>query len=92
LCSVPHLQNGLNYATLKIKTFSQQPSTMNTQQLLDVIEKLSPELQQQLYDLAISLDQQSPIKQRTVGEYVDKIRLHPDFNNPLPDEFWLGTE
>ena len=65
---------------------------MNTQQLLDVIEKLSPELQQQLYDLAISLDQQSPIKQRTVGEYVDKIRLHPDFNNPLPDEFWLGTE
>jgi len=65
---------------------------MNSQQLLDVIEKLPPELQQQLYDLAVSLDKQSPIQQRTVGEYVGKIRLHPDFNNSLSDKFWLGTE
>lgn len=29
-------------------------------------------------------------KQRTVGEYLGKIRMADDFNAPLPDNFWLG--
>lgn len=27
---------------------------------------------------------------RTVGEYKNKIRISADFDEPLPDEFWLG--
>ncbi len=27
---------------------------------------------------------------RTVGEYIGKIKISDDFNDPLPDEFWLG--
>jgi len=28
--------------------------------------------------------------QRTVGEYVGRIRMADDFNAPLPDGFWTG--
>jgi len=27
---------------------------------------------------------------RTVGEYIGKIKISDDFNDSLPDEFWLG--
>ena len=29
-------------------------------------------------------------EQRTVGEYVGKIKMADDFTAPLPDSFWLG--
>lgn len=28
--------------------------------------------------------------ERTVGEYIDKIKVNDDFTDPLPDEFWIG--
>lgn len=28
--------------------------------------------------------------ERTVGEYIGKIKISDDFTDPLPDEFWLG--
>jgi hypothetical protein len=27
---------------------------------------------------------------RTFGEYIGKIKMSEDFNEPLPDTFWLG--
>lgn len=29
-------------------------------------------------------------KQRSVGEYAGKIVIHDDFDDPMPDSFWLG--
>lgn len=29
-------------------------------------------------------------EKRTFGEYIGKIRMSDDFNEPLPDIFWLG--
>jgi len=65
---------------------------MNTQQLLHTIERLPMEQQQQVHDFVVHLSKQQipSIRQRTVGEYVDQIRIYPDFDNPLPDGFWLG--
>ena len=66
---------------------------MQSQQLLNEIEILPPELQKQVSDFVLFLRKQQQkqlIKQRTVGEYSDQIVIHDDFNDPLPDEFWLG--
>ncbi len=60
---------------------------MNSQQLLNKIEILPPELQKQVYDFVLFLYRQQQqkqfIKKRTVGEYKDKIRIHEDFDDPL---------
>jgi hypothetical protein len=29
-------------------------------------------------------------QKRTFGEYIGKIKMSEDFNEPLPDTFWLG--
>lgn len=28
-------------------------------------------------------------QQRNFGQYAGKIRIHPSFDEPLPDDFWL---
>lgn len=33
---------------------------------------------------------QQPPQKRVLGLNQGKIRISDDFNNPLPDEFWLG--
>ncbi len=65
---------------------------MNTQQLLHTIEGLPMEQQQQVHDFVVHLSKQQilSIRQRTVGEYIDQIRICPDFDTPLPDSFRLG--
>ena len=66
---------------------------MNTQQMLFQYEILQPELQKQVVDFMnflIKQQQKQTIQKRTVGEYKNKIRISADFNEPLPDEFWLG--
>lgn len=68
---------------------------MHSQELLQEIEILPPELQKQVSDFVIFLrkqQQKQSIKKRTVGEYKDKIVLHDDFDAPLADEFWLGEK
>lgn len=62
--------------------------------LLQEIEVLSPERQQQVFDLVTSLRRQQPkvIKKRTVGEYKNEIMIHDDFDEPLSDDFWLGEQ
>lgn len=34
---------------------------------------------------------QSPQGKRVFGQYSGMIRISPDFDSPLPDEFWLGS-
>ncbi|MBF0113163.1 MAG: DUF2281 domain-containing protein [Desulfamplus sp.] len=66
---------------------------MKTEQLLNKIEILPPELQKQVSDFVLFLckqNQQQLIKKRTVGEYRGKIRIHKDFDQELEDAFWLG--
>lgn len=65
---------------------------MNTQQLTQEIEALPVELQRQVADFVVFLRRQQRVlaKRRTVGEYAGKIHIHPDFDAPLPEEFWLG--
>ena len=63
--------------------------------LLQEIEVLSPELQRQVFDFVTALrrqQQQPVIKKRTVGEYQNEIVIHKDFDEPLPDDFWLGEK
>ena len=33
---------------------------------------------------------EAPPKRRVAGLHTGAIRMHSDFNDPLPDEFWLG--
>lgn len=33
-----------------------------------------------------------PITRRIPGLHRGAMRMHDDFNDPLPDEFWLGNE
>jgi hypothetical protein len=68
---------------------------MHGQQLLQEIEILPPELQKQVSDFVVFLrtqQQKQVLKTRTVGEYIGKIITHDDFNEPLPDDFWVGEK
>jgi hypothetical protein len=68
---------------------------MHGQQLLQEIEILPPELQKQVSDFVVFLRKQQQkqfIKNRTVGEYKNKIFIHDDFDEPLGDDFWLGEQ
>lgn len=68
---------------------------MNAQQMLFQYEILQPELQKQVLDFMsflIKQQQKQTVKQRTVGEYKNKIRIHDDFDAPLSEAFWMGEE
>ncbi len=68
---------------------------MHSQELLQEIEILPPELQKQVSDFVGFLrkqQQKQSIKKRTVGEYKDKIVIREDFDEPLADDFWLGEK
>lgn len=68
---------------------------MQTQRLIQEIEILPPELQKQVSDFVLFLrkqHQKQMPKKRTVGEYHDKIIIHENFDEELPDEFWLGKK
>ena len=67
---------------------------MNAKQLINEFEVLPPDLQKQVFDFVhfLKKQQQGSIKQRTVGEYIGKIRIADDFDAPLGDDFWLGSD
>lgn len=57
--------------------------------LVKVIDQLSAEQKQILRDLLTkSLDS----KPRILGLHESAIRTSDDFDDPLPDEFWLGED
>lgn len=66
------------------------------------LTSLSPEQRQQVFDFVTFLykrqeivtDNNSPLpkQRRTFGQYRGKISMSADFDEPLPDSFWLSEE
>jgi mRNA-degrading endonuclease RelE of RelBE toxin-antitoxin system len=67
-----------------------------TSEIIAKLQTLAPEQQQQVLDFVEFLaqkyviPQEIPKKQRVFGLFKDKIWMSDDFNDPLPDEFWMG--
>ncbi len=76
------------------------PSPEIPEHVLNALRILSPEQRQQafafiefLYQTQQSALQQQPTapkKQRIFGQYAGRISTSKDFDDPLPDSFWLG--
>ncbi|MEO1433082.1 MAG: DUF2281 domain-containing protein [Cyanobacteria bacterium J06633_8] len=69
--------------------------------LVNKLQKLPPEQQQQVADFIEFLEQkyiqhqsnqEQPAQQRVLGLNQGEIWMSEDFNEPLPDEFWMGEE
>jgi len=68
--------------------------------LLKVIEKLSPEQKRILREHleaeaeveTVSDIQETPLKERIPNLHPGAIWTSDDFDDPLPDEFWLGED
>lgn len=68
---------------------------MNIEQaLLKQVRTLTPAQQQAVLDFAASLRQQtSPVpKERIPGLHRGAFIMSDDFDDPLPDSFWVGEE
>ena len=70
---------------------------MDTSNLHTLIDQLPTELQQQVYDFATFLlekkGQQPPrTEPRVAGLHEGQAVISDDFDEPLPDEFWLGKD
>lgn len=65
--------------------------------LLKVIEKLSPEQKRVLRE-HLEAEEETPVeegataKPRVLGLHPGAIWTSEDFDDPLPDEFWLGED
>ena len=57
---------------------------------LPLIQQYIKMMEAQLSLLGKVAKNNQSIAKRTVGEYQKKIRISDDFDEPLPDEFWLG--
>jgi hypothetical protein len=78
------------------------PTTVVSPQMLEVLEKLSPELRQLVFDFAEFLrhSQDQVIEAQSVKAAKPKrirdldrgavVWMSDDFDAPLPDEFWFG--
>ncbi|ALF54351.1 hypothetical protein ACX27_18320 [Nostoc piscinale CENA21] len=69
-----------------------------TSELIAKLQTLAPEQQQQVLDFVEFLmqkyaqpekNQETP-QQRILGLNEGQIWMSDDFNDPLPDEFWMG--
>ncbi|MEH2195848.1 MAG: DUF2281 domain-containing protein [Nostoc sp.] len=65
-----------------------------TSKLIAKLQTLAPEQQQQVLDFVEFIAQkyaqpQQPPQNRVLGLNQGKIWISDDFNEPLPDEFWL---
>ncbi|MBD2595272.1 DUF2281 domain-containing protein [Nostoc spongiaeforme FACHB-130] len=69
-----------------------------TSELIAKLQNLAPEQQQQVLDFVEFLIQkyaqpektQETPQQRILGLHEGEIWMSDDFNDPLPDEFWMG--
>ncbi|MGH1396758.1 MAG: type II toxin-antitoxin system VapB family antitoxin [Trichormus sp.] len=69
-----------------------------TSELIAKVQTLAPEQQQQVLDFVEFLMQkyaqpektQETPQQRVLGLNEGEIWMSDDFNDPLPDEFWMG--
>lgn len=68
--------------------------------IANAVKLLSPEQRQQVFNFVsflseqqkISIEQNSsvPKQRRVFGQYQGRISMSEDFDEPLPDSFWLG--
>lgn len=71
---------------------------MSLNELTALLEKLPPELQQEVFDFASYLAEKkaggrpSASSQRVAGLHVGQVTMRDDFDEPLSDDFWLGQE
>jgi Protein of unknown function (DUF2281) len=76
------------------------PTTVVSPQMLGVLEKLSPELRQQVFDFAEFLGQRQdqggddksaqPVKPpRVFGLHAGQVWMSDDFDDPLPEGNWV---
>jgi hypothetical protein len=72
-----------------------------TEVLIAKVQSLPPEQQQTLLDFVEFLEHKNtqpqpiptqPVQQRVLGLNRGEVWMSEDFNEPLPDEFWLGEE
>jgi hypothetical protein len=70
---------------------------MDSKQLHDLVERLPPDVQEQLYDYAQFLLERKtrtspPRKERVANLHPGAAVMSDDFDAPLPDRFWLGED
>ena len=71
---------------------------MNTAQLHAAIDELPSNLQEQVYNFVTFLKSNQakqitePQEARILGLHKGSMYMHDDFDDPLPDAFWLGEE
>jgi hypothetical protein len=71
-----------------------------SESIISAIEVLSPEQRQQVLNfinflseqqkVSIEQNSQAPKPRRIFGQYQGRISMSEDFDEPLPDSFWLG--
>ncbi len=64
------------------------------QALLEEVRSLTPAQQQEVLDFAAFLRQKTPTvaKERVPGLHRGAFIISDDFDDPLPDSFWLGED
>lgn len=74
------------------ETVSIEAATTIEQALLEQVRVLSPTQQQTVLDFAAFLRQQATAvaKERIAGLHPGAFVIGDDFDDPLPDGFWLG--
>ena len=74
---------------------------MDSSNLHTLIEQLPADLQKEVYDFATfllekrgeqTLQQKSRQEPRIAGLHEGQTVISDDFDEPLPDEFWLGKD
>ncbi|WP_017297093.1 DUF2281 domain-containing protein [Nodosilinea nodulosa] len=76
------------------KTVGGEVATSIERSLLEQVRALTPAQQQTVLDFAAFLRHQSPAaaKERIPGLHPGAFVMSDDFDEPLPDSFWLGEE
>ena len=71
---------------------------MSLSDLTALLERLPPELRQEVFDFASYLAEKKTVRQapethkRVPGLQAGQLTPSDDFDEPLPDDFWLGRE
>ena len=73
-------------------------ASMNSTQLHAAIDELPSNLQEQVYNFVVFLQSNQtnqaiePQEKRVLGLHRGSMHMHDNFDDPLPDAFWLGEE
>ena len=68
---------------------------MSAQEILDELPKLTTDELKAVAELCAQLEAkktEAPLKERILGMHAGSMIMAPDFDDPLPDEFWLGKD